>query len=191
MDAMLACVRRALPDATLDAPTNHLLLTTMQDDVTGPRPPPRMERKLRLTPRRVAAVALLAALPVASLAGAFSAREQQSASASGLSLRVRYPVRTLYRHDEELDIELSSTRLCERALVQLSGGYLAKFDRLHSLPPAPSRRILYQGPVRLGELRSVLVQGQPAEAGLASGTLSFDCESARGPRVELATIIFP
>ncbi len=137
------------------------------------------------------AIVLLAALPLASLSGAFQATEQRSAESGGLRLHVRYPKRTLYREDVKIDVEVESTSHCERAVVEGLAAYLDGFEALRTVPATGSTRRLYDGAISAGERIAVQVQGRPIHVGVSRATLSLNCGRQRGPRVELITAVFP
>jgi hypothetical protein len=156
-----------------------------------PASPPSIQRRLVFPPRRVAAVVLLSALPIASLVGAFEATKHAVVKQGDLTLTVRHPARTLYREAEQLQIDVQSTRPCTRAIVEGLAGYLAHFEDVRVVPTPASAHRLYDGALVAGHRLSLAIHARPADVGTARAEISFDCDGQRGPRIAISTLVFP
>jgi hypothetical protein len=159
--------------------------------MTEPPRAPAIDRKLLFPPRRVAAIALLALLPSASLAGAFNATEQRRSETAGLALSARFATRTLYREHELIEVEVRSATRCERAVVSGLSDYLDRFEDVRTEPTPTNTQTVYEGPIAAGERITLRIHGRPVEVGHASANLSLTCDGRQGPTVELSTLVFP
>jgi len=155
-----------------------------------PNAPP-LERRLVFPPRRAVILLLLLALPVASCLGAFRKPGFQSATAKGLSLRVQYPQRTLYREEERIELELVSQVRCQRAVVDGMSSYLERFEHVHVSPSPRTAQRLYDGPLERGETLRLLIQASPVEIGASHATVRTACDANHGPELALTTFVFP
>jgi hypothetical protein len=159
--------------------------------MTEPPRAPEIRRKLEFPPRRIAAMVVLSAMPLASVLGAFAARERVRAEADGLTIEVGFPARTLYRETETIDIAVSATRGCAELVVAGLEPYLERFERVQTIPSPPDASRTYRGPLAAGERLILQVQARPVSLGRARARLRARCDARLGPEVELSTIVFP
>lgn len=159
--------------------------------LSAPPEAPKIKRKLVLPPRRVVALLGLAALPLMSVSGGFSARDELSAKQGALTLHVRYPSRTMSFEDESVELTFSAQHACKRALVSGLSAYLRAFRDVRAVPASASALHLFEGPLEANRPVSVRVDGKPISLGAPQALITFDCDDIEGPRIALRTLVFP
>lgn len=153
-----------------------------------------MPRRLRLYPAQLILMPILMLLPVLALGGWFDeAREQTTASAEGLRVRVDYPARL--RHGQSTTLRVRVENLSDRplgsAVVALDSAYLAGFENI-SFVPEPTHPYGFEfiglAPGEAGVLHGQMSAGSPWRI---RGVIEVTAGNGEAARVPIDTFILP
>jgi hypothetical protein len=165
--------------------------------VEVPEPPP-VKRFVAVERLQLIGVAILAAVAIAGLLGAFDDTTARSAtSGTPLALHVEFPSRVQLEQHKELSIEVrnESDSSIDEVSVEIDRGYLDAFERtsFHPEPDqiTPRAYVVDLGAIQPGEVRRIALEVRPEKVGRQEGELRVTSGTAALASIDLSTFVFP
>ena len=157
-----------------------------------PPEPPEIRRRLHISPGQGIGIAIIAAIPVLALAGAFGHTTRAAADSGALSLRVEYPRRTRHEVPERIHVLVMnrSRAMLDTVRVSFDPDYLAHAEGVSFVPEADDAFVVALAGLAPGETRRVLLHAGGRQAGRHDGDLVV-AAGGDTARVRLSTIVFP
>jgi hypothetical protein len=163
------------------------------EELPDPPPAPEIPRRIMGYPAQWVGMALLALLPILTLAGVFGEVDRSTtAPVAGGYAELTYPARIGHRSAGQITIVLRAGAVpLPPATVHVTDGYLSHFTVLNAWPVFDAFDRAAVPAVPAGETARLVLEVRPNRFGRKAGTVTIAPETGDTVRVIMRTLVFP